>query len=76
MDIVKVVELPPLYARVNELARLFGLKATKTREYVNKMRKHPTFSSYIRNPSYKVLLVNIKGFDAYLEYIDLKHLKE
>lgn len=72
---VNALPLEQLYAKPAELAKLFSIGRTKTKSLINEMREDPAFSRYVISPAYRMVLVNVKGFEEYLISINYKYLK-
>lgn len=62
-------------ATPSELVVRFRLGRTTIFKYLGEMRKSEEYKDYVYNPAYRKVLVDIKGFRAYLRSINYRFLK-
>ena len=51
------------------ISRVFSVKETTVTKWIADMRDNPQFREYVINPSHRIVLINLDGFEEYVRWL-------
>lgn len=52
------------------IGKVFSLKSGTVTKWIADMREHPDFRKYVINPTHKIVLIHLDGFEQYALWLE------